>query len=294
MRICRSIERWHTLIQIGLTGWGDHYSIYPSGLSPRDKLKEYAAHYPIVELDSYFYAIQPEKNNKKWILETPASFRFVIKAYQAMTGHKRENEPFASKNEMFAAYRESIRPYIEAGKLAFVLFQFPPWFDCRKEHIDYLRWCKAKMGGIPCALEFRHNSWFNERFRDQTLKFMEAEGWIHSICDEPQAGERSIPTVLKPIGTKQVLVRFHGRNVHGWNKATAGDNWREVRYLYRYNEAELLEWRDHLLKLQSMVDHVYVVFNNNSGGDASDNAKQMIELLGIQYDDLAAKQLGLF
>ncbi|ETI70564.1 hypothetical protein BAVI_01819 [Neobacillus vireti LMG 21834] len=39
---------------------------------------------------------------------------------------------------------------------------------------------------------------------------------------------------------------------------------------------------------------MYLLFNNNSGGDAADNAKEMMNLLHIEYDDLAPRQLGLF
>lgn len=45
------------MIYIGVTGWGDHDSLYATGTSPRDKLKEYAGHFPIVEVDASFYAL---------------------------------------------------------------------------------------------------------------------------------------------------------------------------------------------------------------------------------------------
>lgn len=282
------------MIWIGVTGWGDHDTLYKPGTQQRDKLKEYAGHFPVVELDSSFYAVQPERNNRKWIADTPENFQFVVKAYQGMTGHQRGDIPFKTKEEMFDAFKLSVGPYLEAGKLATVLFQFPPWFDCCKEHVDYLRYCKRQMEGIDCALEFRNQSWFTPEFRQSTLDFMKKENWIHTICDEPQAGERSIPTVLEPTREDKVFVRFHGRNVHGWNKAAGGKSWREVRYLYRYNEAELKEWAGYLRELDSQCKDVYAVFNNNSGGDAADNAKQMIDMLGLEYQDLAPQQLDLF
>ncbi|WP_449622256.1 DUF72 domain-containing protein [Robertmurraya sp. Marseille-Q9965] len=281
------------MIYIGMTGWGDHDSLYQSQTSPRDKLKDYAGHFPIVEVDSAFYAVQPQKNAQKWVSETPEGFRFIVKAYQGMTGHLRGEIPFDNKQTMFDAFKESLIPYIKAQKLAMVLFQFPPWFDCKKENVQYLRWCKKEMGDIPCALEFRHQSWFRPQYYEQTLQFMRDEKWIHSICDEPQSGEGSIPTVLTPTTTDKVLVRFHGRNVHGWQKRT-DVNWREVRYLYRYNQAELEEWANHLVQLQKECQDVFVVFNNNSGGDAADNGKQMLELMNIEYDILAPRQLDLF
>jgi uncharacterized protein YecE (DUF72 family) len=281
------------LIYIGVTGWGDHDSLYPSGTSSRDKLKYYAGHFPIVEVDSAFYAIQPKRNAEKWVQETPESFQFIVKAYQGMTGHMRGEIPFESKEAMFFAFKDSLQPYIEKNKLAMVLFQFPPWFSCKRENVDYLRWCKQEMDEVPCALEFRHQSWFAPPYKQKTLDFMKQENWIHSICDEPQSGEGSIPTVLTAVDHQRVLVRFHGRNVHGWQKRNA-ENWREVRYLYRYNQKELEEWRESIVKLSKETEHVYLLFNNNSGGDAADNAKDMMNLLDIEYEGLAPRQLDLF
>ncbi|MBW8349889.1 DUF72 domain-containing protein [Bacillus sp. IITD106] len=281
------------MIYIGVTGWGDHDTLYRHGIAARDKLKEYAAHFPTVEVDASFYAIQPEKNSAKWVQDTPESFRFVVKAYQGMTGHQRGEIPFANKDEMYEAFLLSIQPFIQSGKLAMVLFQFPPWFDCTKENVAYLRYCREKMREIPIALEFRNQTWFYPQYKENTLRFMEEEGWIHSICDEPQAGLGSVPTILHSTNKEKTLVRMHGRNVAAWMKPN-GNNWREVRYLYRYNKEELLEWKKWMIQLQKETKDIYVLFNNNSGGDAADNAKQFIEMLGIEYTGLASKQLGLF
>ena len=126
------------------------------------------------------------------------------------------------------------------------------------------------------------------------MEFIRKEGWVHTVCDEPQAGERSIPIVHETGADDRVLVRFHGRNIHGWNKVGNDDEWRKVRYLYRYNDTELKEWAERLKDLEKKCGNVYAVLNNNSGGDAADNAKRMIELLDLKYDDLAPKQLDLF
>jgi uncharacterized protein YecE (DUF72 family) len=281
------------LIYIGVTGWGDHDSLYTSSISPRNKLKEYAGHFPIVEVDAAFYAVQPKRNAEKWVKDTPDSFQFIVKAYQGMTGHARGEIPFESKQDMFKAFKNSLEPYIKSKKLAMVLFQFPPWFDCRRENVEYLRWCKNEMDDLPCALEFRHQSWFAPQYRKGTLDFMKAEKWIHSICDEPQAGDGSVPAVLEVTGTDRVLVRFHGRNLHGWQKLNA-ENWREVRYLYRYNKTELLEWAESISKLAKACSNVYLLFNNNSGGNAADNAKELINMLELKYEGLAPRQLDLF
>lgn len=262
------------MIYIGLTGWGDHDTLY-EGIGSQTKLLAYAGYFPTVELDSSFYAIQPLRNMEKWAKETPESFRFIVKAYQGITGHQRGSQPFESKEEMFAAYCASLGPLQAANKLAMVLCQFPPWFDCKKEHVQWLRYVKKKLEAFPLALEFRHQSWFTGAMRERTLSYMREDGWIHSICDEPQAGTGSIPTVLEPTNAEKTLIRFHGRNQYGWNDPGNG-KWREVRYLYRYNEEELQEWLVNIRELQQKTKDIYIVFNNNSGGDAADNAKQFI------------------
>jgi uncharacterized protein YecE (DUF72 family) len=280
------------MIYIGVTGWGDHHTLYPDGTKPGEKLHVYSGHFPVVEVDSSFYAIQPERNFERWVKETPETFKFVVKAYQGLTGHQRSPDSFTSLAEMFSAFRASIEPLLAADRLLNVLFQYPPWFDCKKEHVDMLRYTKLKMDGIPVALEFRNQTWFEPKWRASTLDFMREEGWIHTICDEPQAGIGSVPVVMEVTHPQQTMIRFHGRNTYGWT--AKGPNWRDVRYLYRYNRNELLEWKEQILQLVPQSEHLVILFNNNSGGDAADNAKQLIQLLGIEYTGLAPKQLDLF
>src|SRR5699024_184772 len=283
------------MIYIGVTGWRDHHSLYPPQMKSKDKLVEYSSHFPVVEVDASFYAVQPARNTSKWVNETPENFRFVVKAYQGMTGHQRNNFPFKSKAEMFQAFKDSLVPFLETKKLAMVLFQFPPWFDCRKENVTYLWYCKQMMGDIPIALEFRHQSWFSNTYRAGTLEFMKREGWIHTIVDEPQAGDGSIPIVPVATHPEMTLIRMHGRNVHGWVRPKNADtNWREVRYLYKYNNQELLEWKERVLELAKTSQDIIILFNNNSGGDAAVNAKEFQAMLGIEYEVLAPRQLGLF
>lgn len=272
-------------IHIGLAGWGDHDRLYASGSRAGSKLRQYAKHFPLVEVDSTFYAIQTKERFSKWLDDTPESLHFVVKAYQGMTGHQRGAAVIAAElDQMFAAFREMLVPVMAAGRLTAALFQYPPWFDCTQDNVRMIRETKARMKGIPCALEFRHQSWFMEEFREKTLAFMEREQWMHSVCDEPQAGMGSVPTVLKATDTLATIVRFHGRNVSGWNQGGAS-NWREVRYLYRYSEEELRDWAEKLKLLQRQSKHIYIIFNNNSGGDAADNAKRMMELLGLTRPD---------
>lgn len=282
-------------IQVGLTGWGDHDDLYQDGVPARKKLERYAEHFSIVEVDSSFYAVQPARNYEKWVQATPPDFSFVVKAYQGMTGHLRGKNPFSSPVDMFQAFKDSIQPVAESGKLKAVLFQFPPWFDCTRPNVEALKYIKHKMDDMPLALEFRHQSWFTPEMREKTLTFMNHEGWIHSICDEPQAGVESVPIVLHPTSQQLTIVRFHGRNVEGWSQS-GNANWREIRYLYHYSREELTEWVERIEQIKNKADEICLLFNNNSGGHAASNAKDMMGLLGMDFPSLPVlpEQLKLF
>ena len=279
------------MIQIGLTGWGDHPDLYVS--SAKEKLQDYSAHFPVVELDASFYAIQPIKNSLKWINETPDNFQFVVKAYQGITGHLRGESPFQSQDEMFELYRQSILPFQDAGKLSMILVQFPPWFQCVKENVGYIRRVREELKHFEVAIEFRHQSWYLPEYRASTLQFLKDNNFHHSVCDEPQVGEGSIPLV--PFATSnKVLVRLHGRNTYGWLNPGNNEKWREVRYLYDYNREELAYIQSVCEQLHKQANEVVVLFNNNSGGHAANNAKTFLHMIGIKFDGLATKQLDLF
>lgn len=282
------------MIHIGLTGWGDHPSLYNENTVANKKLVDYSKHFPIVELDSTFYAIQSKKVMDKWTEETPANFRFVVKAYQGITGHQRGKLPYDSEEEMFSLFKLSMTSFVEAGKLAMVLVQFPPWFDCKKENVDRIRYVQQQLHPLPIAVEFRNQTWYSPAYRDKTLEFLKSLNAIHVVCDEPQVGDGSVPLV--PVATDpKVLLRLHGRNDKGWvNTMGNSKAWRKVRYLYDYNEKELKGMAEIVGHLEKQAEEVYVIFNNNSGQHAAKNAKQFANLMDVEYGRPLTKQMDLF
>ena len=282
------------MINIGLTGWGDHDTLYEDLARKSDKLKTYSSHFPIVELDASYYAIQPERNIKKWINETPERFQFVVKIHQALTLHADFRDFSETRQELFDAFKEMLAPLQESQKLAMVLVQFPPWFDCSSQNIKYILYVKQQLQDYPMCVEFRHQSWFNDQFKEETLSFLTEHQIIHAVVDEPQVKDASIPLVNR-ITSDIAFVRYHGRNVHGWTKKDMTDQeWRDVRYLYDYSEEELADLARKVEILNQKAKRVYVIFNNNSGGHAAQNAKTYQNILGIDYEGLAPQQLKLF
>ncbi len=281
------------MIRIGLTGWGDHPSLYSGVTASKDKLFDYAGHFLTVEVDTSFYAIPSVDNVRKWCELTPDSFRFVIKAYQGMTGHLRGEIPFESKNDMFNAFIECANEFKRHGKLAMVLAQFPPWFDCQSKNVQYLLYIRQQLKEFNVAIEFRNRTWYADKLVQQTMDFLKEHQFIHTICDEPQAGIGSVP-FYPEVTANRALVRIHGRNIHGWRNTGNLENWRKVRFLYDYNKEELQQLGQHIQAIQPKVQELFVLFNNNSGLHAAKNAKELQELLAIRDVGLAPKQLNMF
>lgn len=281
------------MIYVGLTSWGDHPSLYSESTSVKDKLFDYSGHFPIVEVDSAFYAIPSVANVEKWCSETPKSFRFVLKAYQGMTGHLREDLPFETKNDMFQAFKAAVDTFQKYDKLGMLLFQFPPWFDCAPKNVNYLRYIRQQLPNERIAIEFRNQTWFSATMKHKTLQFLRAYNYIHTICDEPQVGAGCVPFVPE-VTHSDALIRMHGRNVFGWRNVGNTENWRKVRFLYNYSEEELNWLANHIRALEKNAQNVYVLFNNNSDYDAAPNAKTLLELLNIEFEELSPKQLNMF
>lgn len=103
-------------ILIGLTGWGDHPRLHQNHSNTKDKLITYSSHFPVVEVDSAFYAIQSPSQYENWVTKTPDSFRFVIKAFQSITGHDRKNLTNLEMKQLIQDFKESIKPVVEIGR----------------------------------------------------------------------------------------------------------------------------------------------------------------------------------
>lgn len=279
------------MIQIGLTGWSDHPMILTN---PKNKLADYATHFPIVELDSSFYAIPSEDRIIQWIIQTPDAFQFIPKAYGPLTQHARRADESTPLKQLFQIFQQRFKPMLESGKICSFLFQFPPYFTCVKENVAYLRKIRALMGVVPIAVEFRHPSWFSPNMRDETLKFLKKYAFIHVVVDQPQTPHNSVPFVPEVTESKQAFLRLHGRNYEGWLGENDSKDWRKFRTLYNYSQKELHSLKDITLTLAQEAENVAVIFNNNSGGHAAPNAKEFQQLLGIDYEGLGPRQLDLF
>ena len=80
-------------VLVGTCSWTDKTLIackrfYPPGCSTAEaRLRFYASQFPLVEVDSSYYAMPSVDNSMRWVERTPADFVFNIKAFRLLTNH---------------------------------------------------------------------------------------------------------------------------------------------------------------------------------------------------------------
>ncbi|MBN9094619.1 MULTISPECIES: DUF72 domain-containing protein [Pandoraea] len=303
----RGMARTGANVYVGTASWTDKSLIackrfYPPGhTSAEARLRYYASRFPMVEVDSSYYAMPSAVNAQLWVGRTPAAFVFNIKAFRLLTGHQTpriafpkdlqpelppgggpnvyyKDMPDALRDEIWRRYLEALAPLRLAGKLGLVHFQFPPWLTGDRKSRAHVEDCAQRMAGYGVAAEFRSRGWFDGVHADETLTWLRLLGWVNTIVDEPQGFANSIPQVWQTTTPLAAVVRLHGRNHATWNvrESTAASD----RFNYDYRDAELAALVDPIRVIAREVARVYVVFNNNYEDQGQRNATTLMHLLG--------------
>ena len=214
---------------------------------------------------------------------TPDTFAFNVKAFRELTYHDRI-EP---RQATFDAFRESLAPAREAGKLRAVLFQFPPWFTASETNVEYLRSLPERMPEELVAVEFRHVSWLEKARRDWTLNVLRESNLAYSMVDAPQIGTGTSPKVVDATNAQVAIIRLHGRNKESWYKPVATT---AERFNYHYSIPELAEWLPDVGWLDDRTDEVHLLMNNNMSNYAVANARDLQLLLNLPQPELPQQQ----
>jgi uncharacterized protein YecE (DUF72 family) len=143
----------------GTSGWAYPSwkpEFYPAKLPQKNFLKHYATQLNTVEVNFTFRQLIKDTTAQKWIDETPAGFRFGVKAHQVITHIKR----LKKTEDFLPRFLSTIEPLARAEKLGPILFQLPPNL---KIDIPLLQeFLTTLPRGVPSAFEFRHASWFTD------------------------------------------------------------------------------------------------------------------------------------
>jgi uncharacterized protein YecE (DUF72 family) len=143
----------------GTSGWAYPSwkpDFYPEKLAQKKFLGYYATKLNTVEVNFTFRQLVKETTIQNWLAESPAHFRFGVKAHQVITHIKR----LKGTEDFLPRFLATIEPLAAAGKLGPVLFQLPPNLKADAGLLkDFLAVLPRT---VPAAFEFRHESWFTE------------------------------------------------------------------------------------------------------------------------------------
>jgi uncharacterized protein YecE (DUF72 family) len=260
-------------IYIGACSWSDFTHFYPHGLPANQQVSYYAQRFSLVEIDSTYYRIMPERNFTLWAERTPPGFIFDVKAFQQLTFHDREHPP---TREVAAQFSASVQPLRDAGKLGALHLQFAPWFTCNAGNLEYILSLRAQYPQDQLSVELRHRSWYGEGEYPRLTAALRSTNVGLTVVDEPQVGSGSVPTVLEVVNPSLTLVRFHGRNAKTWYMRTRTP---AERFNYLYSDEELNGWVGNLARLAELAETIHVLFNNNYQDYALENGRQLRSLL---------------
>ncbi len=257
-------------IYLGTSGfsyddWIGHF--YPADMVKANMLPFYGRRFRCVEINATYYTPPSERMIQSFIARTPPEFQFVIKGHKQITHEPASDE--AEAGSIFEAFRTSLAPLADAGKLGCILLQFPYSFRPAPANVSYLEEVVERMGWAPLTVEFRNSHWVDER----TFDLLRRLGVAFCCVDEPRLSGLMPPVAVATAPL--AYVRFHGRNAAKWWEHEQAYE----RYDYLYSEDELREWTDKIRALADSAEKTFVFFNNHYRGQAAINAEQLIQLL---------------
>jgi uncharacterized protein YecE (DUF72 family) len=286
---------------VGTASWTDRTLIEagwypPEANTPEKRLRYYASQFPLVEVDSAYYALPAEQTATAWAERTPAGFTFNVKAFRLLTQHPtpvkalpadlREAAAKTGKERVYLKdvdpevadqawkrFLAALEPLRGAGKLGALLFQYPPWFPISRASKEYILTCAQRAAPRRVCVEFRNYTWMSEKNQRETLDFL-AEHKLAYVCvDMPQGYPSSIPPVVAATSDLAV-VRMHGHS-DKWTSPNISE-----KYGYKYSDEELDEWAGKVRHLAGEAELTHVLFNNCYRDYAHVNAQQLAARLG--------------
>jgi len=196
---------------------------YPEKIPADGMLAYYAERLDTVEINNTFHRMPRVELLEKWAAKVPEGFSFVLKTPRRIS-HKKGFDGIGEPLATFAANSRAL-----GGRLGPALVQFPPWF---KKDLELLAtFADPVPEGFRCALEFRHESWFDEEvygfLRDRALALV--------VSDQKVADPPVVRTA--PFG----YFRFRGESydddaMKAWAGKLLDAGWDEAWVFYKHED----------------------------------------------------------
>jgi uncharacterized protein YecE (DUF72 family) len=221
-------------------------TFYPETLSTAKMLGYYSERFATTEVNYTFRHLPSAKTLERWSAETPAEFRFSLKAPQRITH-------FAKLRDCEQIMDHFATTVLGLGaKLGPILFQLPPQFRCDTGVLE--SFLRNLPNGIRAAFEFRHESWFT----DETYAMLRSSNAALCIADTAEFKTPVVPTA-----------RFGYLRLRNET----------------YTEADIERWTDNVRELSEEWEDTFIYFKHEEEGVGAAFAQKMMRLLAPASND---------
>ncbi|ANI37408.1 DUF72 domain-containing protein [Mycolicibacterium vaccae] len=234
-------------VRIGTSGWAyNHWRnvLYETGLPTTRWLQRYTSEFDTVELNGSFYRWPRDEQFQRWRDQLPPGFLMAVKAARGLTHARRLRAPEEWIERLTRGWHALGD---RAGPLLVQLHPALERDDARLEHF-----LGAMPADIPVAVEFRHRSWEDPAVYELLEK--------HDAAYVVMSGA-GLPCILRATA-RFVYVRLHGPDPHDM-------------YGGSYSADDLSWWAERIAEWDGQGRDVYTYFNNDLGGNAVRNARDL-------------------
>jgi len=217
-------------------------SFYPQKFATTKMLAFYAERLSTVEINYTFYRSPTPAILAGWSVQTPAPFKFTLKAPKRIT-HDARLRDCAEPLRRFIDTAATLGP-----KLGMLLFQLPPFFRKDVAVLD------AFLDELPrdtgAAFEFRHLSWFD----DEVFARLKARNLALCVADSEK--------LSTPVEITADCGYFRLRDEG-------------------YTPLDIERWARTIEEKASRCREVFVYFKHEEAGKGPQFARQLKDVLGL-------------
>ncbi|MDB6112180.1 MAG: hypothetical protein JWR69_3930 [Pedosphaera sp.] len=285
-------------ILVGTASWTDPGFVadwYPKKVPASDRLRWYAEHFNLVEVNSSFYRIPVRRFVERWCEQTPAGFVFDMKLHRLLSRHSTGPELLpkdlrskavvkgdrveltpALEEAVIERFLQALEPFETSGKLGALLLQLSPSFRPRSNQLSELDHLLEFLKGHQVAIELRNRKWITDEQRPETEAWFKRHKVTFVMVDAPVDPHFTImPRIDLVTNPKLAYLRAHGRNARGY---IAGRSVAE-RFAYDYSAKELEEMAQRAAEVLKHADQLHLIYNNNASNYAPKAATAMQNIL---------------
>ena len=204
---------------------------YPEKMPNKEMLAFYGEQFRSVEINNSFYRVPKPDVVRNWAETVPEGFQFVLKATRRITHFKRLKD-VGEETEYFVGIANELR-----DRLGAILFQFPPNFKKDMERLQ--TFVDLLPERLPVAMEFRHDSWYDDEVRDCLRSHNAALCFAHEDDDTAEQVEERF-TSTADWGYLRLRGSEYGHDeMKAWAARVSAQDWGRAFVFFKHEDEGL-------------------------------------------------------